>query len=135
MAFLFRAVAYSAETNYIDASKDFIKAFQLAPTNSDVLNGYAWFLATSEVDSSRDGKRAVELATKACEITKWKVWNCIGTLGAAYAEAGDFEKALVYEKQAIATDGISHRSIDEEKQRMELFQQHKPTREMAELWP
>jgi hypothetical protein len=74
------------------------------------------------------------LATKACELTKWQQWNCIGTLAAAYAEAGDFQQAIKYEKQAMSTEGISADQSSKEAARLKLFEQSKPTHE-AEKWP
>jgi Flp pilus assembly protein TadD len=125
-----RAYFYEKETNFDNAFKDVEKAVSLNQTNSQALNAFAWILATCPGDSIRDGKKAVEYATKACELSKWKEWNCIGTLAAAYAEAGDFESAIKYEKQAINTEGISEDAIKGEQRRLKLFEQQKPTHEI-----
>ena len=45
-------------------------------------------LATSPDDKVRDGKRAVELATKAAELSSHTVPHILSTLAAAYAEIG-----------------------------------------------
>ena len=47
-------------------------------------------LATSPDAKLRNGRRAIELATRACELTKYKAAYILSTLAAAYAETGDF---------------------------------------------
>ncbi len=59
-------------------------------------------LATSPVDELRDGKRAIELATKACELTKYKLAHILSTLAAAYAETGDFPTAIKWSEKGVA---------------------------------
>jgi Flp pilus assembly protein TadD len=71
------------------------------PKESGLLNNYAWVLATSPDDNVRDGKLAVELATKACEVTNHEESHILSTLAAAYAEAGDFDKATEWSQKAI----------------------------------
>jgi hypothetical protein len=61
----------------------------------------AWLLATSPDDGIRDGRRAVELALKACEATDWKQSHIISTLAAGHAEAGDFDAARKFSRQAV----------------------------------
>ena len=43
----------------------------------------------------------MRLAIKACELTDFKKAEALDTLAAAYAEAGNFEKAVEYQQRAI----------------------------------
>jgi len=58
------------------------------------LNNLAWGLATSSDDNIRDGTLSVKVAQRACVETKFRVPAIIGTLAAAYAEAGRFDDAV-----------------------------------------
>jgi serine/threonine protein kinase len=92
-------------------------------------NNMAWSLAVHEPEQWRDGKRAVEVATKACELTDFKAHFALGTLAAAYAETGDFESAIKWCEKAIAL-------VDKADEREELikllksFRNGKPWREL-----
>ena len=58
------------------------------------LNDLAWLLATRPRAEERDGVRAVRFAERACELTQYKWTIMVGTLAAAYAEAGRFPEAV-----------------------------------------
>jgi hypothetical protein len=65
------------------------------------LNAHAWLLATSPDDKLRDGAEAVRLAARAVDITSGRQPAILSTLAAAYAEAGQSNKAVAIAGQAI----------------------------------
>ena len=100
-----RGDAYLNVGDHAAAVDDFDSALKLEPEDSALLNNFAWVLATSPDDSVRDGKRAIELATKACELTEYKEPHILSTLAAAYAETGDFDTA----REVVAEGGRHER--------------------------
>ena len=93
-----------------------------------MLLGLAWLLATAPDDKVRDGKRAVELAKTACELTEHKNGGYLDTLAAAYAEAGDFKNAVEWQEKAIKAGDMPIKDMDAAKKRLELFKNKKPYR-------
>lgn len=84
-----------------EAIADYEKAIKLQPKDAGILNNLAWVLATSPEEKLRDGKRAIALATEACELTEYKQAHILSTLAAAYAEMGDFESALKWSRKGV----------------------------------
>lgn len=101
IALRLRGDTYLTIGKHAEAIADFAKVLELNPEESGVLNNYAWTLATSPMDDLRDGKRAIELATKACEVTEFKKAHILSTLGAAYAEVGEWDKAVEWAQKAV----------------------------------
>ena len=114
------------------ARSDLEKALELEPDDSGVLNNLAWLLATSPDEAIRDGKRAIELAKKACEETTWKQPHIISTLAAGYAETGDFAEARKYSKQAVESEGSSPEVKTQLAGELASYEAEKPWRERQE---
>jgi len=72
----------------------------LQPDNTEALNNLAWIYAANENAGYRNGATAVKLAEHACAITKYHEPVLLGTLAAAYAEAGQFPDAVSTATQA-----------------------------------
>jgi serine/threonine-protein kinase len=88
----------------------------------------AWLLAAGP-DGIRAGKQAVEHATRACELTGWKHPELIDTLAAAYAEAGDFARAVEYQKKALAFPTFEQAHGAAGREKLALFAQKKSYRD------
>ena len=85
-------------------------------------------MASCPVAKYRDGKKAVEIATHACELTQWKRSDFLDTLAAAYAEAGDFNAAIKWETKAIETM-TDERTREPSRARLILYEAGKPYHE------
>jgi tetratricopeptide (TPR) repeat protein len=83
-----------------EASTQYREAIRLKPDWPEPLNDLAWLLATYPRAELRDGAKAVELAERACKLTNFKEARFLGTLDAAYAEAGRFPEAITTAEQA-----------------------------------
>jgi tetratricopeptide (TPR) repeat protein len=82
------------------AIQAFQSAIRIDARNAEAPATLAWILAAGP-DGVRDGKRAVEYATRACELSAWGNPNHVAILAAAYAEAGNFVKAVEYQRKAL----------------------------------
>ncbi|HUG67929.1 MAG TPA: tetratricopeptide repeat protein [Pirellulaceae bacterium] len=100
----------------------------------NILNNLAWVLSTSPKDEVRNGKRAIELATRACEVSNFEKSHIISTLAAAHAETGDFENAVKWSKKCVEM-GIEELPDQIEQLRDELkhYEEGKPFRELQEV--
>ncbi|MFC1597365.1 tetratricopeptide repeat protein [Planctomycetota bacterium] len=106
----------------------------LGPEHPDVAmahNELAWLYATCTEAGLRDGRKAVEHGTQACDLTRWTEANYLGTLGAAYAEAGQFEEAVKWETKAIELAASEYDTAAADF-RLELYKAGKPYREEPE---
>jgi tetratricopeptide (TPR) repeat protein len=72
-----------------------------APDSPQMLDELAWLLATYPDSKSRDGTEAVRLAEHACDLTERRIPALLDTLAAAYAEAGDFPRAISTAEEAL----------------------------------
>jgi tetratricopeptide (TPR) repeat protein len=126
-AFFNRANIYKVQQRYPLAVRDLQEVVRLDPKDADAHDALAWLLATCPDAKVRDGAKAVEHAGTACELTDGKSPRCLATLAAAFAEAGRFDLAVRWQKQALEAPTFAR---DEgARQRLQLFEDKKPYRD------
>jgi hypothetical protein len=124
----FRATQHEALARYAEA-------ITYNPREAANYSALAWRWATCPDRTVRIGPRAVEFATRACELSSWKDPNCIHTLAAAYAEVGEFDEAVKWEKKALETPGSNVTLRDDTGQRLKGYQERKPYRAWGDPAP
>lgn len=116
-----------------EAIAEYRRALATQPASVEVSNNLAWILATSADDSVRNGTEAVPLAEKACQQTQNQDAMTMGTLAAAYAEAGRFAEAVRTADKAanLAAAAGNSRFATINTQLMQLYRAGKPFHEKA----
>lgn len=99
-AYINRGYVYDQTGQYDEAVSDFTMAIEVnLPGHADAYNSLAWFYATNQDASYRNGSKAVELARKALKIERTSA--TLDNLAAAFAENRDFLNAVKTEKEAF----------------------------------
>jgi tetratricopeptide (TPR) repeat protein len=122
-----RGKTWEAKKEYAKALADYEKAAQLAPKGqfgASYLTTLAMLLASCPDAKIRDGKKALEVAQKAYELAKGP--NELATLATAYAELGEFDKAVEWQTKAI--DSAPSVLKEQYQARLKLYQDKKPYR-------
>ena len=122
---------------HADAINDYEEAVKNIPEDeedlSGVLNNLSWVLSTSPEDSVRNGDRALETGLRACELTEYKKSHILSTLAAAYAELGQFDKAIEWSSKAVELGAKEEtEQLDQLKEELKNYQDKKPWREKKE---
>jgi len=91
----------------------------------------AWILATHPNPEVRNASQAIELAERAAELTKYQNASVLDTLAAAYAAAGQFDRAATTAQTAIALASTAEDDelVNHIRKRLELYKQTRPYRE------
>jgi protein O-mannosyl-transferase len=107
----------------------------LNPDQPEICNNLAWLLATCSNARVRNGAEAVESAERACRLTSRRQPLFVGTLAAAYAEAGQFTNATRTAREAVAlADSLGQRLISERnKELLHVYEQSQPYHEPEQL--
>jgi tetratricopeptide (TPR) repeat protein len=115
-----RAVILTALERYEEAILDYKRVIELRPKSGGSYNNLAWLLTTAKDPAYRDCRKAISYAGKALEIGRNGAW--MDTLAAAYAECGEFEKAVAIEKVAYKLSRPPNKNF---LRRMEIYKNGK----------
>jgi 4-amino-4-deoxy-L-arabinose transferase-like glycosyltransferase len=102
------AAQLKAEGKIAEAIQQYRYALSMDSNNPVVLNNLARILATADKPDLRNSKEAVQLAAKAVELTHSTQPIIMGTLAAAYAQTGQFQKACEMAQIARALAWITN---------------------------
>ena len=107
------------------------------PDDIALLNETAWVLATNPNASIRNGAEAVELARRAVQLSGGREPAVLGTLAAAYAEAGRFAEALQTAREAakLAAQQNNRPLAESLNLKISLYEARTPFREMPRPLP
>jgi protein O-mannosyl-transferase len=128
------AMSLSAQRQAREAVVEYRKALALDDQLSPACNNLAWMLASHPDPQIRNGREAVELAERACRLTNNEQPFYLGTLAAAYAEAGRFNDAIAMAEKArdLARKAGMEKVAERNEQLLEIYRTGRPYHESAE---
>jgi Tfp pilus assembly protein PilF len=133
---------YDPEANYLlglamekqgdpgQATVHYEQALRHRPRHVGALLGLAAMRASAGNPELRDGEQALELAEKACELTRFQDPLALDVLAAAHAECGRFQEAVLIARRALQTARAAgkHGLADAIRPHLEIYEQHQPLR-------
>ena len=102
-----------------------------AGNDPESLRRLAWIRAASPHAEVRDGRKAVQFAELANQVTDGRNAGLLSILAAAYAEAGNFEKAVATQQKAISLLDTNHDAQTIYTAILKLYQARQPLRDRA----
>ena len=128
------ATCLSSHRQAREARAEYRQALALDDQLSIAYNNLAWMLAAHPDPQIRNGKEAVELAERACRLTNNEQPFYLGTLAAAYAEAGRFNDAIATAEKTrdLARKAGLEKVAERNEQLLELYRAGQPYHEPAE---
>jgi tetratricopeptide (TPR) repeat protein len=93
-----------------DAIREYNVALQIQPDHVQACNNLAWILASNPDASLRNGPTAVTLAERAEQLSRGENPVVLGTLAVAYANVGNFTRAIATAQRALDTSIVNSNS-------------------------
>ncbi len=126
-----RGDAHRCLGQWQEAATDYRKAIALDESSGRAYQNAAWLMATCPDERFRNDQLAIQAAEKAVELDGRDDFAYLDSLAAAYANAGQFDKAQKTIAEAIQIAPEDH--IKPLERRRELYQQNQPYREVAQV--
>jgi Tfp pilus assembly protein PilF len=119
---------YVIQSDFERAVVSFTEALKYAPDLPDALNSLAWLLAVDKTFEAYNPQKAVQLATRACELTEFKEPQILDTLAVTYAAIGKFPEAVETAKKAVqlARDHKDKQLAERIQTRLKLYKNNRP---------
>jgi tetratricopeptide (TPR) repeat protein len=111
------------------------KAIEIDPHFVTAIKGLVWFLATHPDERIRDPNEAVRLAENMRAMTKDADVSVLDVAAAAYATAGQWDRAVAAARQAlaIAARREKHEAVEQIRERLRLYEAGCPYREAPQV--
>ena len=129
--FFYRAHSFEKTKQYAEALDDLLTTYKLNPELGNGMdNSLAWFFATCPDDQVRNAAKAAEHVDRALELkpNDGAIWD---TCAAVFAENGDFEDAIEWEKAYLDREDLTQENRRGGEERLALYQAHRPFRNEA----
>lgn len=123
-ALAIRASVYQSQKKFAEAIADLEMMVSKSPSSYHGYSRLAKLLATCEKSELRNGQKALENAKRASELRPFQTRESVSTLAMAYAECGQFDKAIELEKRSATMAGEDSASRD----RLASYLANKPYR-------
>jgi tetratricopeptide (TPR) repeat protein len=122
-----RGGAWEFQHQYAKAVADYDTAIKLDPGYTLAFNNLGWLYASATDPQFRSGQKALEYTQAACKATDWKYWLFLGSLAAAYAEAGQFDDAVKWQAKNLELAPESEK--EDSRQTLAWYRRGKPYHE------
>lgn len=109
-----------------NALADYDQAIRLAPGYALAYQNKAWLLASCADSKLRDGKQAIQAASKACELSEYKDLGALKALAASFAEEGQYEKAIGWQEKVVKAAPKDQQPL--ERETLEKYRASQPFR-------
>lgn len=124
-ALMNRSEAYLRTKQHAKALADLTTALKTEERVPILYANLARCLATAPDPKVRDGKKALEAAKRALEMFKYKDGRLLDTAAAAYAAAGEFDKAVEHQLKALEDGDYLKDDGPAARKRLQLYREKK----------
>jgi len=123
-----QGLTWDIKGNFEQAVFYYTKALEINPRHAQACNNLAWLMATCPDGRYRNGPKAVVFAETAVALNRKP--DFLDTLAAAYAEAGNFEKAREIENSVVHdyAEKVKTEKMAEYHARLSCYEGHTPWR-------